>query len=72
MTSEEAAKDEIDQVLMHVDRTIQRMERSIDKVGALGWAEPELQALRSAHRQLLATRKTLVEGALRTPQQRLL
>lgn len=72
MTSEEAARDEIDQVLLHVDRTIQRMERSISTVSALEWADPELRALRAAHKQLLATRKILTDGSLRTPQQRLL
>lgn len=72
MTSEESAKDEIDQVLMHVDRTIQRLERSIVTVSSLEWADPELRALRAAHKQLVATRKTLIEGSLRTPQQRLL
>lgn len=72
MSDEEVAKHEIDEVLLNVEQSLRRIRRAIDTVEALGWADPELKALHRAQEQLVATRKTLAEGALRTPQQRLL
>ena len=72
MTDEEQAKDELDEVLLNVEQAIRRTSRAITAVESLDWAEPELQALRKTHDQLVAARKTLIEGSLRTPQQRLL
>lgn len=72
MSDEERAKHEIDEVLLNVEQTLRRVSRAIETVEALGWADPELEALRRARDQLLDTRRTLAEGSLRTPQQRLL
>lgn len=72
MSDEEQAKHEIDEVLLNVEQALRRVSRAIETVEALGWAEPELAALRKSRDQLLATRRALAEGALRTPQQRLL
>lgn len=72
MTDEEKAKHEVDEVLLNVEQSLRRVSRAIESVEALDWAEPELKALRQARDQLVHARKTLAEGALRTPQQRLL
>lgn len=72
MTDEEHAKHEVDEVLLNVEQALRRVHRAIERVEALDWADPELVALHRARDQLLAARKTLAEGSLRTPQQRLL
>jgi len=72
VSDEAQAKHEIDEVLLNVEQALRRVSRAIETVEALDWADPELTALLKSRDQLLATRRTLAEGALRTPQQRLL